>query len=87
MKKLLTSLVIVLSLSTSAQSKKVDTIPNLTDTTKFISIADLNRLADTYKDKTSARAFENFNAVISGIVNELILEYRRKQEALKPKAK
>mgnify|MGYP001597428014 CR=1 FL=1 len=64
-----------------SQSKKDSVV--LTDTTKFLSIQDLLKFSDPYKDKYSARAWESFNAIFNAVINDAIKEWNEKNQ--KPK--
>ncbi len=64
-----------------AQSKnKVDTTIQLSDTTHFISIGDLYRYADTFKDKTTGRQWEVFSQIFNAIIQSSISEWNEKHK-------
>jgi hypothetical protein len=62
------------------QSKEQPTAIALTDTTRFLSLADLQRLAEPLKDRVSARTFEAYMAVMNAVVQEAIAEWNRKNK-------
>ena len=92
MKKLtLSILTIILLFSTSyGQVNRKDaenkilrfdtTMVVLTDTTKFISIQDLLKFSDPYKDKYSARAWESFQAIFNATISDAIKEWNDKHK-------
>lgn len=82
MKQLLTLLILAGTLSVSAQ--KVDSAklraPQLTDSTDIISVAFLQKQADSLKDVLTARQFETFMFGLNKIVQEAIAEWNRKHQ-------
>lgn len=67
-----------------AQTKK-DTLPPkvtaqaaLTDTTVFLSLSDLMRLSDQYKDRVTGRQWEMFSQIFNAVINDAIADYNRK---------
>jgi len=82
MKKLtLSILTIILLFSTSyGQVNKKDTTVALTDTTRFISIGDLNRYWDSYKERVNGKQYEIFNAIYNAIINDAIKEWNDKHK-------
>jgi hypothetical protein len=66
-----------------------DTIPSskLTDTTIFLSLQSLSKHAEPLKEKYSAKAYENFMAIMQEIISASIREYEAKQKQLPTKTK
>lgn len=76
MKKLITLLLIVTSLNVFGQKK--DSV--LTDSTKFLSVADINRLGEKYKDKATFRQYESFMMIMKEILRDAIEERKKKPQ-------
>jgi len=80
----LTTSILLISIIGWGQNKKDTTAQQLTDTTKFISIADLLKFSDPYKDKYSARAWEFFQAIFNATIQDAIKEWNDKNKPKKP---
>lgn len=76
MKKLITLLLIVVSLNVFGQKK--DSV--LTDSTKLISISDIVRLSAQYKDKATYNEYQSFLSIINLVIKEAIAEWNDKNK-------
>jgi hypothetical protein len=82
MRTLTTAILILFSSICFAQ--KDSTKPKqLSDTTVFLSISDLNRYSEPLKDQMSARQYETFVAGLNAVLKEAIAEWNRKNGAKK----
>jgi hypothetical protein len=61
----------------------IDSTPPLSDTTKFLSIGDLYRLAQPYGDKVTGTQWDAFKNIFNAIMNDAIKEWDAKHP--KPK--
>lgn len=74
MKKLITLLLIVTSLNSFGQKK--DSV--LTDSTRFLSISDINRLAQKYQDIATFKEYQTFVWIMNQIIKDAIEERKKK---------
>jgi len=79
-KTIITTAILLISFFGFSQNKKDTTAQQLTDTTKFISIGDLLKFSDPYKDKYSARAWEFFQAIFNATIQDAIREWELKHK-------
>jgi len=70
-------IILLLLISVSSFAQK-DTV-NLTTETKFISVNDLYKAADVYKDSVMARQYENFLVIFNAVINRVIGEEQKKK--------
>ena len=80
MKRTISIALILISLNATAQTKSNDSIPKpqLTDTSHFISVQDVQTAVEGIKDKVTGRQLENFNLIWSYIVQTLSVEWQQK---------
>jgi hypothetical protein len=85
MKKLITLLLVVITLNVSAQTKapiKTDTaskkIDSLTANTRFISISDVGKALSQLEDKMTVTQAKTFDAIFQVIVQQLVKDYYNK---------
>jgi hypothetical protein len=83
MKQTILAFAILFSFTASAQTSKKE-VPKvdsaqITMETKFISLNDLFRKADMYKDSVMARQYESFMVLFNAIVTQLINDVKKKQ--------
>jgi hypothetical protein len=70
--------IILISISITATAQKKDTV--LTDSTKFLSLADINRLSAKYKDVATYNEYTHFLNIMNAILKEAILEWKTKNK-------
>lgn len=80
MKQTILAFAILFSFAASAQTSKpekpkVDSV--LTMNTPFISLNDLLRKADLYKDSVMARQYEGFMVIFNAIISQLINDKKK----------
>jgi hypothetical protein len=75
MKNLLTLLLIVFSLTVFGQKK--DSV--LTDSTKFLSLKDINVYSKKYKDVATWNEYQSFLNIMNAIIKEAIEDYKKKK--------
>ncbi len=90
MKKTIAIITLLISLNATAQTenmpsniKVVDSIPpkqqpQLSDTSKFISVKDVNTAVEGIKDKITARQLEDFNLIWNYVAQTLSVEWQQK---------
>ena len=83
MKKLLTILFLSSGILCFGQKKDLqDSLPKLTDTTKFLSISAINRISDGLKDRVSARQYDYWLQMMNQIITIAAQEYNESHKKL-----
>jgi hypothetical protein len=75
MKKLFTLLLIITTLNVFGQKK--DSV--LTDSTKFLSLKDINVYSQKYKDVATWNEYQSFLNIMNAIIKEAIEDYKKKK--------
>ncbi len=77
MKKIILPLLLFLSINSFAQTK--DSTVEISDTTKILSVTDINRIASTLKTKVTAQQYEDISMIMRYIIETEIKELKDKK--------